>query len=83
MWQDLIGRAAELLKKDDDKSSELLDSVENARKQWLSTKVYFDNVTDPDLIDHAIYTMTAAERRYIYLLRAAKEQGLKLPESQL
>ena len=61
MWQDLIRKAAELIRKDEDSSQELLESVESARKYWLSTKAYFDNVTDPDLIDHAIYAMTAAE----------------------
>ena len=82
MWQDLIRKAAELIRKDEDSSQELLESVESARKYWLSTKAYFDNVTDPDLIDHAIYAMTVAERRYVYLLRAARDKGLKLPASQ-
>ncbi len=82
MWQELIKKANELIRKDEDSSQELLESVESARKYWLSTKAYFDNVTDPDLIDHAIYAMTAAERRYVYLLRAARDKGLKLPVSQ-
>lgn len=81
MWQDLVSRATELLRRDEDPSQELLNSVESARRQWLSTKAYFDSVTDPDLIDHAIYAMTAAERRYVYLLRAARQQGIKLPVS--
>lgn len=83
MWQGLVTRATEFLRRDEDSSQELLDSVECARRQWLSTKAYFDSVTDPDLIDHAIYTMVAAERRYVYLLRAARERGVKLPVSSL
>mgnify|MGYP000993580561 CR=1 FL=1 len=78
MWQNLVSRATELLRRDDDPSGELIDNVDSARRQWLSTKSYFDSVTDPDLIDHAIYAMTAAERRYIYLLRAAQEKGVKI-----
>jgi hypothetical protein len=39
--------------------------------------MYLDSVTDPDLVDHAIYSMEAAEKKYIYLLKQAKKDGLK------
>ena len=35
--------------------------VDDARKAWLQARHHFDNVTDPDLIDHAIYEIVAAE----------------------
>ena len=50
--------------------------IEEAKRDWLAARDYFNAVTDPDLIDHAIYTMEAAEKRYIYLLRRAREDGL-------
>ncbi|MGE5553743.1 MAG: YaaL family protein [Betaproteobacteria bacterium] len=56
----------------------LLADVEEARQQWLSAKAYFDNVTDPDLIDMAIYSIEAAEKRYMYLLKMARLQGINL-----
>lgn len=61
----------------------LLESVEAARREWVSAKSYFDFVTEPDLIDVAIYNIQAAERKYIYLLKEARNQGLKLTEGQV
>lgn len=81
MWQEIVLKAEEWLQRKDGPSGELVSDVEAARRHWLSTKAYFDSVTDPDLIDHAIYAMVAAERRYVYLLRTAKERGVSLPPS--
>lgn len=50
----------------------VLEAVEEAKQEWLNARIYFDNVVDPDLIDLAIYTMDAAERKYMYLLKQAK-----------
>lgn len=52
--------------------------VERARQEWLTSKIYFETVSDPDLVDHAIHLMAAAEKRYMYLLRRAREQGIRL-----
>ncbi len=54
----------------------LAESVEHAREEWLGSRAYFDTVSDPDLVDHAIYMMEAAEKRYIYLLKKAREAGI-------
>ncbi|NLW59457.1 MAG: YaaL family protein [Firmicutes bacterium] len=48
--------------------------VEEARKDWQEARAYFNNVTDPELIDHAIYALGAAEKRYVYLLKKAREE---------
>ncbi|NLY88356.1 MAG: YaaL family protein [Firmicutes bacterium] len=50
--------------------------IEEAKRDWQAARDYFNAVTDPELIDHAIYTMEAAEKRYVYLLRRAREDGL-------
>lgn len=52
--------------------------VEQARREWQSARDKFDQISDPDLVDHAIYNIEAAERRYIYLLKKAKEEGATL-----
>ncbi len=49
----------------------LVRLVEKARREWLVAQEEFNFVTDPQLIDHAIFSMQAAERRYVYLLRLA------------
>lgn len=54
----------------------LADSIEQARGEWLSSRAYFEAVSDPDLVDHAIYMMEATEKRYIYLLKKAREAGI-------
>lgn len=54
-------------------------AIEKARAEWIAARTYFDNVTDPDLIDHAIFAIEAAERKYMYLLRHAEEFGYKFP----
>jgi hypothetical protein len=53
--------------------------IEQARQEWLHAKSYFDNVVDPDLVDYAVYSVEAAERKYMYLLKKARSQntGLK------
>jgi len=52
----------------------LPEFLEGARQEWITARAYFDNVTDPTLVDHAIYLVQAAERRYSYLLRQLREQ---------
>ena len=56
----------------------LLESLEAARREWKYANLYFNCVTDPDLIDHAIFYMGATEKKYIYLLKRAREEGLNI-----
>lgn len=51
----------------------LVRLVEKARREWLAAQDEFNFVTDPQLIDHAIFSIQAAERRYVYLLRLAAQ----------
>jgi len=51
------------------------ESIAKARDEWLAAKNYFEIVSDPDLVDHAIYLLEAAERKYMYLLKRAKTLG--------
>jgi hypothetical protein len=54
----------------------LPDTVEKARQEWLAAQSYYNSVTDSDLIDHAVYLMQAAEKKYIYLLKQARRKGV-------
>lgn len=47
--------------------------VTQAKQEWQDAKKRFNEVSDPDLVDYAIYALEAAERRYIYLLKKARE----------
>lgn len=50
--------------------------VEEARREWLNAQYYYNTVSDQDLIDHAVYLMQAAEKKYIYLLKQARSAGV-------
>jgi len=58
-------------KKTDDKN-DIYINVENAKREWEDAKNIFENVSQPDLVDYAIYKVEAAEKKYIYLLRQIK-----------
>jgi hypothetical protein len=53
----------------------LLSEIQAAQKEWGYARQYFNLVTDPDLIDLAIYHMGVAEKKYLFLLKKAKETG--------
>lgn len=61
----------------EENSKGLLELVEDAKKEWLSAKDYFENVSDPDLIDYAIHSIKATEKRYNYLLKKVKQMNLE------
>ncbi len=56
---------------------DMLELVEQARQEWLNTDRYFDCVTDPELVDHAILLKDAAQKKYMYMLRLARAEGLR------
>jgi len=56
-----------------------LESISQAREEWIAARNYFETVSDPDLVDHAVYLLGAAERKYMYLLKRAKNEGLDSP----
>ncbi|MGM0502315.1 MAG: DUF2508 family protein [Bacillota bacterium] len=53
---------------------QLDQKIEEAREEWIKAKKYFNIVSDPDLIDHAIYLLGAAERKYEYLLKIRQQE---------
>lgn len=61
----------------------LAEMVEQARREWLGAKAYYEEVTDPDLVDHAAYAIQAAEKKYIFLLKRARAEGIRLPEERV
>lgn len=59
----------------EEKSKSYLDLVEEAKKEWLAAKDYFENVSEPELIDYAIHSMEATEKRYNFLLKKLKQMN--------
>lgn len=53
----------------------LRTDVKRALEEWQAAQNYFENVSDPDLIDFAIYDLEAAKRRYMYMLKKVRMEG--------
>lgn len=54
---------------------EAFTNIESAKKEWEDAKNIFENVSQPDLVDYAIYKIEAAEQKYIYLLKQYKNNN--------
>lgn len=64
------------IKKSPSYKDEMFINIENAKKEWEDAKNIFENVSQPDLVDYAIYKVEAAEQKYIYLLKQYKYNNL-------
>lgn len=56
----------------------LLEMIKEAHKEWKNSETFFDNATDPDLIDYAIFKVEANRTKFRYLIKQAKEKGLQV-----
>jgi len=52
-----------------------------AKEEWNHAQNFFENVSDPDLVDYAIYRLEAARIKYRYLLKQARLQGMQTQAS--
>jgi hypothetical protein len=52
--------------------------LHKAQQEMYDAENFFDNVVDPELIDHAIYKMEAAKSKYVYLLKQAKDKEIRI-----
>ncbi len=52
-------------------------SVDNAKQEMYDAQNYFDNVTEQELVDHAIYKIEAARSKFIFLIKQAKEKEIR------
>lgn len=56
----------------------LIIALREAHSDWLIAKLNFTLVYDNDLIDQAIYNIAAAEKRYQFLLKQAKQENVRV-----
>lgn len=59
----------------DKERDEMLENIRLAHKQWEDKVKFFQSVTDPDLIDYAIFEMEASKLKYMYLLKKYKNRA--------
>lgn len=56
----------------------LIEMIKEAHKEWKNSETYFNNATDPDLIDYAIFKVEANRTKFRYLIKVAKEKGIQV-----
>lgn len=62
-------RAAACRRTDRQDDLDLRQYVAAALREWHAAEQHFQSVSDPELVDHAIFSLEAARRKYIYLLK--------------
>lgn len=55
---------------------DIIESIEAVKEEMKVASCMFDNVSDPKLIEVAIYREQAAKNRYEYLLGIAKKREI-------
>ncbi len=68
---------------ENNEEEELFHTIEQARQDLTVAERFFNDVTDPDLVDHAIFALEAAEKKYSYLLKQARKMGYKVDFKKL
>lgn len=53
--------------------AELEAQVAAAHREWQDALHHFQMVSEPDLVDHAIFHLEAAQRKYMYLLNRVRQ----------
>ena len=56
---------------------DIKEHLSKAHLEWKEAQAYFNNVSEPELVDHAAFLLQAAESKYMYLLRKYRENELR------
>lgn len=71
LWQG-FRRQSKSVRQAQVRRQELTRQLAVAHEEWEAAQQYFQTVTDPELVDHAIYVEEAARRKYQYLFRQVR-----------
>ena len=55
----------------------IIREINKAKTDVKTAENFFQFVSDPELVDVAIYNLEAKKSRYRYLIKIAKEKGIK------
>ncbi|MGE5329372.1 MAG: YaaL family protein [Deltaproteobacteria bacterium] len=64
-------------KKDKEEIEEVVENLKRARNEWVIATMNYEFAQEDELIDYYIYLMKASQLKYDYLLKKAKERGIK------
>ncbi len=80
VWEEVVGRFSGVENTPAAaKEKDFFTLVEEARQEWQAAMSYFNHTAEPDLVDHAIHAMVAAEKKYTFLLKKARQDNYCLP----
>ncbi|WP_165445136.1 DUF2508 family protein [Bacilliculturomica massiliensis] len=54
----------------------LISAIKGARRDYKMAESRFNEATNQDLVDQAIYDMLSAKTKYTYLMKQAREKDL-------
>jgi hypothetical protein len=60
-----------------DEAALLLQSIKDARRDWISATTNFDYASENEVVDYYAYKIKACEVKYEYLIKKAKEMDIK------
>lgn len=75
-----IVKSKKRIKKELEKELEkenIIKEIAKAQTDVATAEKFFQFVSDPELVDVAIYNLEAKKSRYRYLIKIAKEKGIK------
>ena len=55
----------------------IIKEIKKAQIDIVTAEKFFQFVNEPELVDVAIYNLEAKKSRYRYLIKVAKEKGIK------
>jgi hypothetical protein len=60
-----------------DDVDDLINLLRKTKSQWSNSIINYEYMTEEEMIDYYAYQIKAQELRFKYLLKKAKEQGVK------
>lgn len=71
-----MSKIRKIINKEKDKQK-LIKEINRAKLDVETAEHFFQIVSDPELVDVAIYELEAKKSRYRYLIKVAKDKGIK------
>ncbi|MGL4773205.1 MAG: DUF2508 family protein [Clostridium sp.] len=68
---------------DYDNNEEILEEIEKAKLEMEAARSFFENASEPKLVDVAIYTEEVAKKRYDYLISIARKKKLRVSKQYI
>lgn len=73
LWQGIWGGQNRADAQQERTAVDLEAQVAAAHREWQAALHHFQMVSEPALVDHAIFHLEAAQRKYMYLLNQVRQ----------